>query len=1199
MTGNSYRRPTRGRRMRLVLLALLMLAWQGSALVPGLGGSSWLEPARALAAPACIENPFGTIYDLLDENEIFVGYIDSGLAGENRLTNASLDLQPNPVEMMLLEQDAFLEESQPWGRNILDQTVVAADLDGDGKTEMVQSFVSGDATRPGYYVATFDATYGVTYSQFSNARYSRLAAAAGNLVGGDDQREQVVLAAIHEGTGVLTVILWDGTRSGDVLVPLASFTSTASPRVRASSLDVAVGSFTGNRQDDIVITLLDENRETSEVILLTYDPDAGSTDDGDTQTFRMRIISAHSFGAGAFREIQVAPVRLDGDFRDEVVVAADAEDDDAPGTSSQIRLFVYTYDPVQETLVYLPALDTTIPVQISNFALDAGDVDGETVGTMGVSPEEIVLGFNSVGNADYTSGFVVELWRAEGMDTPNPMLARYEQWITNNAERSQATALSLATADLDNDGQREIVAALDDGRGLEVLYLTFGDLVADAPELPLSQRVNLDPTNLTGKTALAVGDRDNNAIKAIYSAECRAITEQRVTAVGFVPPYWGRIQGDVFKGVAIGRTLASETAETTALTYSRSDTVSGYLGTAVSVSIDIAGIEANARVSAAETKARSEGSGEITGTGESLSVQRTGRDDFVIFENTRYDCYAYTLSQGDATIPDTTLRNCDYVSSSRLATDLDAWDNTWGLQASGMDQTLTWTPVARDWASLGLFRGGFTAQSSTFQDHTPDRAVDGRLFSSPANGSVATTAREDNPWWQIDLGRVQPISKVRLWNRTDWLSCTDLATCPNQLDHIYVLISAVDFRTMAEEGDPAGMMARPDVYTFSLADLADALPGVTAADPLGQVTTFLTLDGNMPPRPVQGRFVRVQRVLPNAQLSLGEVQIFGTNQVDPDRYPVNVREKGTPTDGVFEVQMYNPLGTTPETTWPWVEMRGNLLWNRTGYANGALAGELISLGDAGINWTYSSYSQGGSFTTRSLTHQTSIGVSFDYSAGVIVKKQMGYGQEFTTGTTSEYTVETSWSDALEFGGRINGFPSDYQGQSWVLECAYEVRPYYYETIEISTFGQETRYPVLDYIVPDASVVEPPNNRSDGLRRLDAEAMANCANGNRMGSTPQVNDDQTTTTPGDPVTLRVLSNDVGAQLRIVDVSQPRHGQATFTERSITYTPNSGFTGQDTFTYTVTDGDTTSQGTVTVEVSAPAPPQQTLFLPLVTR
>ena len=683
-----------------------------------------------------------------------------------------------------------------------------------------------------------------------------------------------------------------------------------------------------------------------------------------------------------------------------------------------------------------------------------------------------------------------------------------------------------------------------------------------------------------------MGDRDNNALKAVYSAECKKITEQRVTAVGFVPPHWGVIQGDVGKNAAIGRTISTGTITTTALSYVRTDTISGYLGASSGFSLfDVIAVESSARVSAAQTKSEGKTNGEITGTGESFSVQDIGNDDFVLFENTDYNCYAYTLTQHGQAMSEATLRNCEYLNSTSQSTHLDAWDNTWGWQATGVNQALTWTPVVRDWASLGLFRGDFTAQSSTAQDQGPERAVDGVLDSSPTNNSVATTGVQDNPWWQIDLGKVQPISKIRLWNRTDWLSCDDLNACPNQLDHIYVLISATDFRTMPEEGDPTGLMARPDVHTFSLDNLAGTLPGVTAADPLGRVTTFLTLDDGSPPKPVQGRFVRVQRVLPNAQLSLGEVQIFGANHVEPSRYPVRVREKGTATDGKFEVQLYDPVGDT----WAWVEVRGNLLWNRTEESNAPLRGKLISLGDTVLKWSYGTYSQGSTFTTTSLGSESSIGYEFDFTAGAAVKLQTGYGQTFSSGTTRDYTLETSWSDTLEFGGSIAGFPSDYVGQPWVLECEYEIRPYYYEVTETSTFGQETRYPVLDYLVPDSFT-----SNGAGLDRTDAEAMAYCANGNKPGSTPQAHSDQVTAETGGPTTFRVLSNDVGNQLRIVDVGQPQHGQATFASRSITYTPEPGFLGQDAFTYTISDGVLTSQGTITVTVTP-----RTVFLPLVVR
>lgn len=56
------------------------------------------------------------------------------------------------------------------------------------------------------------------------------------------------------------------------------------------------------------------------------------------------------------------------------------------------------------------------------------------------------------------------------------------------------------------------------------------------------------------------------------------------------------------------------------------------------------------------------------------------------------------------------------------------------------------------------------------------------------------------------------------------------------------------------------------------------------------------------------------------------------------------------------------------------------------------------------------------------------------------------------------------------------------------------------------------------------------------------------------------------------------------LAVTGVSQPTNGTATFTASGVTYAPRAGFYGTDTFTYTVSNGTTTSVGTVTVTVDA---------------
>lgn len=93
--------------------------------------------------------------------------------------------------------------------------------------------------------------------------------------------------------------------------------------------------------------------------------------------------------------------------------------------------------------------------------------------------------------------------------------------------------------------------------------------------------------------------------------------------------------------------------------------------------------------------------------------------------------------------------------------------------------------------------------------------------------------------------------------------------------------------------------------------------------------------------------------------------------------------------------------------------------------------------------------------------------------------------------------------------------------------------------------------------------------------------------------PIANDDSATTAAGTPVDIRVLANDEspnGRPLTISDVTQPENGTVTdFSGNGVLrYTPDDGFTGIDTFTYTIFDNDGFNQNagfdtaTVTVTV-----------------
>ncbi len=90
--------------------------------------------------------------------------------------------------------------------------------------------------------------------------------------------------------------------------------------------------------------------------------------------------------------------------------------------------------------------------------------------------------------------------------------------------------------------------------------------------------------------------------------------------------------------------------------------------------------------------------------------------------------------------------------------------------------------------------------------------------------------------------------------------------------------------------------------------------------------------------------------------------------------------------------------------------------------------------------------------------------------------------------------------------------------------------------------------------------------------------------------PKAVNDTATTTAGKAVTVNVLANDSdpdGDTLSVTANTNPTNGTVTRSGGNITYMPKAGFTGTDTFTYTISDGKGgTAIGTVTITVNAVA-------------
>ena len=108
--------------------------------------------------------------------------------------------------------------------------------------------------------------------------------------------------------------------------------------------------------------------------------------------------------------------------------------------------------------------------------------------------------------------------------------------------------------------------------------------------------------------------------------------------------------------------------------------------------------------------------------------------------------------------------------------------------------------------------------------------------------------------------------------------------------------------------------------------------------------------------------------------------------------------------------------------------------------------------------------------------------------------------------------------------------------------------------------------------------------SDGQGRTDTATVFIAVAG--VNDAPIAQDDSSTTEQGRPIAILVLANDTdpdGDQLYIDTTSAPTGGSVTIDGGTIIYTPVEGYTGTDTFTYTISDrrGETDS-ATVTVGV-----------------
>ncbi len=150
-----------------------------------------------------------------------------------------------------------------------------------------------------------------------------------------------------------------------------------------------------------------------------------------------------------------------------------------------------------------------------------------------------------------------------------------------------------------------------------------------------------------------------------------------------------------------------------------------------------------------------------------------------------------------------------------------------------------------------------------------------------------------------------------------------------------------------------------------------------------------------------------------------------------------------------------------------------------------------------------------------------------------------------------------------------------------------------DTLTLQSYGQPSNGSVSDNgslitYTPDANF-----NGTDSFNYTINDGNGNTDTAtvfvtiNAVNDNPVASDDQATTNEDVPVDVDVVANDTdidGDSLFISSLSQPTNGSVVDNgDGTVTYTPNSGYFGSDSFNYTVSDGALSDTATVNLTIN----------------
>ena len=825
--------------LALCLLFLAMSQLQQPAYSQGIpsaqtDGNALLTPTPAPTPTPCPSvPPTGLKAKIVAEDEIGFVY---RYKDEGYLRHKTVDLTgPTTLAEVAFKKYSSMDALTSVGWI----STAAADVNGDGKKEIV-SAVQDKNKRLGVITnGAFNYEWFHDDLAWKGDNVDWIDIAAGNLDRANDDEEVVV--AFADNNNDIRLATLDGDSGGNISNytshPASYYSDSASGRGDVDAVAVDTGDINGDGYDDEIVTAFQDSNNDLQVLILRRDT---------TATNSMRLLWSKSWtdngrgdvakdGSGAWRNkrpIDVTVGDVDGDMRDEAVLAYRVGD----SSNGNLQLLVLKFKSQNTSHTTLDMDDTVwaaynLPDKYhqagTSVSLAAGDMDGDGV-------DEIAFGYNTTEEdlcSSQGGSYVCNLrWQQhlvtyEYLPFEAPTHPAYcgatnlfaclhkrsgspgapswdgvVDYVGGGDDTDGQNLVVVATGDMDKDGKAEVVLA----HGVDATG--YADLVAMDADVGLTIFATFGGATAAGEIAndfwLTIGDTNGDSQVATYTGACYAKADAHIMAVIHAPPHgpdtgcdwtdplhpdcdWGENYTEAVAtfGRDVGTGEGSATGSTTTI------------GGEVSLDMKIHeigpsftyGWEKSTSVERSSTTTTVEGS--KFSTRPAYLYYDEASDSGLDIVKTDYDCYVYhEATYGDMDV-------CVPLVSGESPFALDWW----------YSEAITlypdsWVPVGINLAQRSPSLAA--SQASEYTTSSPaGRAVDGSVDGNWGAGSVSQTGNTQNSWWQVDLGAVQEINAVQIWNRTD--------CCTTRLSNFYLFISKEPFTS----NDPAVLAANSEIGT--------------------------------------------------------------------------------------------------------------------------------------------------------------------------------------------------------------------------------------------------------------------------------------------------------------------------------------------------------------------------------------------------